>query len=70
MIALDNSKQSTAAPTSPRGAPAPCSDAPLGQHFEVSALRDASAELVYGCVDWFIYGAEARIGGAPASLTA
>lgn len=39
--------------------------ASLSQRFESSAPRAASAELGYGCVDWFIYGAETRSTPAP-----
>ena len=38
----------------------------LSQRLESSALRPASAELGYGCVDWFIYGGESRV--APSQL--
>jgi hypothetical protein len=37
--------------------------------FEANELRDTSAELGYGCVDWFIYGADARIASAALPLT-
>jgi len=76
MTSLDHSKHSAAAPSTARPAAAQPGDLPalaaalsasLGQRFEAGAARRASAELDYGCVDWFIYGADARVG--PASLT-
>ncbi|HEY7929360.1 MAG TPA: hypothetical protein VID71_05075 [Steroidobacteraceae bacterium] len=69
MTSPDNSKQSPAAASSPRVGFAQSSDSSLSQRLEASGLRDASTELDYGCVDWFIYGADARIACGPASLT-
>ncbi len=31
------------------------------------AARDATAELGYGCVDWFIYATDARLTSSPIS---
>lgn len=68
-----NSKQSTAVLSLPRAALSPSNDpsAPaavrgssLSQRFEASVRREPSAELDYGCVDWFIYSAD-----APASVS-
>lgn len=70
-----NSRQSTAAPSMPRAALSPSNDLPapasvrgssLSQRFEASNWRETSTELDYGCVDWFIYGADAL--SAPASV--
>jgi hypothetical protein len=69
MTSLDRSKQSTAAHSSPRAALAQPNDQAAHQRFEASARRDASAELGYGCVDWFIYSADARIACGPAPVT-
>jgi hypothetical protein len=69
MTSLDNSKQSTAAHSMPRATLSQPNDLPARQRFEASSLRDTNAELGYGCVDWFIYGADARNAPAPAPLT-
>ncbi|HWG76962.1 MAG TPA: hypothetical protein VN660_09235 [Steroidobacteraceae bacterium] len=69
-----NSKQSTAALSMSRAALAPSNDlsasavrgSSLSQRFETSARRETSPELGYGCVDWFIYGADTL--AAPASV--
>jgi hypothetical protein len=67
MNSFDSSKFS-AAGLMPRTPVAPTIDPParpneaepsLAQRFE--SVRHPSAELGYGCVDWFIYGAETRL---------
>ncbi|HEX4050258.1 MAG TPA: hypothetical protein VHY19_05220 [Steroidobacteraceae bacterium] len=66
MSSLDSSKHSTATLSMPRVAQP--NDLPT-LRFEANELRDTSAELGYGCVDWFIYGADARIASAALPLT-
>lgn len=76
MNSFDNSKQSTALLSTPRAALAPSNDLPalvavlgssLSRRFETSA-REPSAELGYGCVDWFIYGADSLVASASVPL--
>jgi hypothetical protein len=78
MASVDNSNYSTAALSKPLAVLAQPNDLPtlatvlgssLGQRLDASGLRDASAELGYGCVDWFIYGADVRIAPASVPLT-
>jgi hypothetical protein len=72
-MSIDNPKHFNAAPTPRTAAASPIDLAALAemigpslaQRFEAGALRNTSAELGYGCVDWFIYGAEARVAPAP-----
>jgi hypothetical protein len=76
MTSSDNSKQSIAALVTPRAALASTNDLPalaavlgssLSQRFEASA-RETDAELGYGCVDWFIYGADTLAASASVPL--
>ncbi|HLK70808.1 MAG TPA: hypothetical protein VKT19_02560 [Steroidobacteraceae bacterium] len=66
MTSLEASKN----PGTPRAAAAASIDAAklsdvrsasLSPRFEGKANREPSAELGYGCVDWFIYGADSRV---------
>ena len=67
MTSSDNPEQSTAALSTPRTAFAPPNDLPALASMLTSA-RETSAELAYGCVDWFIYGADTLVASASVPL--
>ncbi len=74
MTSPQNPIHSPAAPATPHTAVARAPDLyalagvlgpSVSRRFDACAVRDAPSELGYGCVDWFIYGTDARVASAP-----